>query len=51
MFSIRCKSCIKLCRNRPSINKYNLERIKYPSNIDDWKMVENNNLIISLNVS
>ena len=31
------------------INKYNWERIKYPSKIDDWKMFEKNNPTIALN--
>ena len=32
------------------INKYNWDKIKYPSEIDDWKIFEKNNLTIVLNV-
>ena len=32
------------------INEYNWKEIKYPSNIDDWKTFEKNNLAIPLNV-
>ena len=32
------------------INKYNWDRIKYPSKIFDWKKFEKNNQIIALNV-
>ena len=50
MSSIRCKSCIKLLRNKkgpqkitkfkPFILNYNWERINLPSGKDDWKKVE-----------
>ena len=32
------------------INKYDWERISYPSEKDDWKKFEGNNLAIALNV-
>ena len=32
------------------MNKCNGRRLNYPSEIDDWKMFEKNNLIISLNI-
>ena len=33
------------------INKYNWEGINYPSENDDWKKFEKNNVTIALNVS
>ena len=58
MFSIRYNSRIKLWRNekspqkvtkfKPFINKYNCERINYPSEKDDWKKLEKNNITITL---
>ena len=60
MFSIRCNSPIKLWRigkhserikkSNFFINKYNWEGINFPSEIDDGKKIEKNNLIIALNV-
>ena len=60
MWSIRCNSLIKLWRNKknpqrikkikPFINKYNWEGINYPSQKDDWKKFEKNNVKITLNV-
>ena len=35
---------------KPFINKYNWERINYPSKIDNWKESEKNNSTIALNV-
>ena len=35
---------------KPFINKYNWERINYPSEKDDWKKIEKNNVTIALNV-
>ena len=35
---------------KPFINKYNWERIKYPSEKDDWEKFEKNNVKIALNV-
>ena len=60
MFSIRCNSPIKLWRigkhserikkSNFFINKYNWEGINFPSEIDDGKKIEKNNLIIAPNV-
>ena len=33
---------------KPFINKFNWERINYPSKIDDWKKFEKNDLTIDL---
>ena len=35
---------------KPFENKYNWKGTNYPSNIDDWKTFEKNNLIIALNI-
>ena len=35
---------------RPFISKYDWDKIKYPSKIDDWKTLEKNNLAIALKV-
>ena len=32
------------------MDKYNFEKINYPSKIDDWKTFEKNNLTIVLNI-
>ena len=53
MFSIHCNSRIKSLRNseiKSFIDKYNWEGINYPSEKDDWKKFEKNNLRIALNV-
>ena len=60
MLSICCSSCIKLSKNgkypeniskiKPFINKYNWERIIYPSEKDDWKKLKRNKLTIDLDV-
>ena len=60
MFSIRCNSPIELWRigkhserikkSNFFINRYNWEGINFPSEIDDGKKIEKNNLIIALNV-
>ena len=60
MSSIRCKSCIKLWRNKKGLQKitkfkpfilnYNWERINLPSGKDDWEKVEKNNVTIALNL-
>ena len=60
MFSIRCNSPIKLWRigkhserikkSNFFVNKYNWEGINFPSERDDGKKIEKNNLIIALNV-
>ena len=35
---------------KPFINKYNWEGINFPSEKDDWKKFEENNLTIAVNV-
>ena len=35
---------------KPFINKYNWEGIHFPSEKDDWKKCEKNNVTIALNV-
>ena len=32
------------------MNKYNWKEINYPSKIEDWKMLQKNNLTIALNI-
>ena len=60
MLSIHCNSCVKSWINKkrsaknkkikPFINKYNWEGINFPSEKDDWKKFEKNNVTIALNV-
>ena len=61
MFFIRCNSRVKSWRKKkknpqrvtkikPFINKYNWEGINLPSEEDDWKKIEKNNVAIALNV-
>ena len=52
MLSMRYNSCIKSWRNKIKsfIDKYNWERINYPSEKHDWKKFEKNYLTIALNV-
>ena len=61
MFFIRWNSRVKSWRNqkknpqrvtkiKPFINKYNWEGINLPSEEDDWKKIEKNNVAIALNV-
>ena len=60
MFPIRCNSRFKSWRNKKVpqritkikafINKYNWEGINFPSEKDDWKKIEKNNVAIALNV-
>ena len=57
MFSIRSNIYIKSWRNQTNftkiksfINKYNWEGINFPSEKDDWKKFEKNNVTIALNV-
>ena len=40
----------RMTKMKPSINKYNWEGIHFPSEKDDWKKIEKNNLRIALNV-
>ena len=35
---------------KPFINKYNWEEINFPTEKDDWKKIEKNNVTIALNV-
>ena len=35
---------------KPFINEYNWEEINFPSEKDDWKKFEKNNITITLNV-
>ena len=37
----------KSFKHKPFINKFNREKINYPSKIDDWKKVEKNNPTIA----
>ena len=37
----------KSLKHKPFINKFNREKINYPSKIDDWKKVEKNNPTIA----
>ena len=63
MLSICCNSPFKLWRNKkkkaemqrttkikPFINKYNWEEINLPSEKDNWKKIEKNNVTITLNI-
>ena len=60
MFFIRCNSRVKSGRNKNDskgitknkliINKYNWKRMKYPSEEDDWKKIEKNDLNIAFNI-
>ena len=40
----------QITKIKPFINKYNWEGINYPSEKDDWKKIEKNNIAIALNV-
>ena len=40
----------RITKIKPFINKYNWERINSPSEKDDWKKFEENNVTITLNV-
>ena len=37
MFSIRRKNSERVSNIKPFMNKYNWEKINYPSKINDWK--------------
>ena len=60
MLSIPCNSHVKLWRNKKDlqritriksfINKYNWKGINFPSEKDDWKKLEKNNVTIALTV-
>ena len=40
----------RIIKIKPFINKYNWKGITFPSEKDDWKKFEKNNLTIALNV-
>ena len=40
----------RITKIKPFINKYHCEGIKFPSEKDDWKKFEKNNVTIALNV-
>ena len=40
----------RITKNKTFINKYNWEGINFPSEKDDWKKIEKNNVTIALNV-
>ena len=44
------KDSQRITKIKPFINKYNWEVIKFPSEKDDWKKFEENNVIIAFNV-
>ena len=44
------KHAEKITKIKPFINKYKWEGIKFPSEKDDWKKIEKNNVTIVLNV-
>ena len=44
------KKSQKITKIKAFIDKYNWEEINYPSEKDDWKTIEKNNLTIVLNV-
>ena len=60
MLSIHCSSSLKSWRNKKTrrkitkikhfINKYKWEGINFPSEKDDWRKLEKNNVTIALNV-
>ena len=41
---------IKITKTKPFINKYNWKGINVPSEKEDWKKIERNNVTIALNV-
>ena len=47
---INNKKCQRITKIKPFIDKYNWEGINYPSEKDDWKKFEKNNLTITRNV-
>ena len=58
MLSIRCSSCVlswrknpeRIIKINPFVNKYKWEEINFPSEKDDWKRFEKNNVTIAFNV-
>ena len=45
------KDSQRIANVKPFINKYNLERINFPSEKEDWKKFGKNNVTVALNVS
>ena len=44
------KHAEEITKIKPFMNKYKWERINFPSEKDDWKIFEKNNVTIALNV-
>ena len=44
------KHAKRITKIKPFINKYKWQEINFPSESDDWKKLENNNVTIALNV-
>ena len=44
------KDLQRITKIKPFINKYNWEGINFPSQKDDWRKFEKNNVTIALNV-
>ena len=42
---------LRITKIKPFIDKYNWKRINCPSEKDDWRKVEKNNLTIAINIS
>ena len=40
----------RITKIKPFINKYNWEGINFPTEKDDWKKIEKNNVTIALNI-
>ena len=45
------KDLQRITKIKPFVNKYNWERINFPSEKDDWKKFEKNNATTALNVA
>ena len=45
------KDLQRITKIKPFVNKYNWERINFPSEKDDWKKFEKNNTTTALNVA
>ena len=44
------KHAERITKTKPFINKYNWEGINYPSEKNDWKIFENNDVKITVNI-
>ena len=44
------KHAKSITKNKPFVNKYKWEGINFPSEKDDWKKFDKNNVTIALNV-